>query len=187
MKADDVVIAVSGSPGSGKTTYARYLADALSLRFFSGGMAFRELAKERGLSLVELNRLAAKDARIDIELERRILEEAKKGGVVIESHLAGWTLRNIADLLIYVKADLRTRLERIASRERKNIKEIAVETMWREVIEAERFRDLYAIDITDLSYFDIVLDTTFLDEDEAKRLLLTIVRAVLSGKMKRYT
>lgn len=178
----EAVIVVSGSPGSGKTTYARYLAESLNLRFFSGGMAFRELARERGVSLIDLNKLAVSDTKIDIELERRIFEEAKKGGVVIESHLAGWTLRDIADVSVYVKANIKTRLERIASREKRDINEIAVETAWREVIEANRFRDIYAIDITDLSYFDVVLDTTHLEEEEAKRTLLAIVKAILKGK-----
>lgn len=178
------VIAVSGSPGSGKTTYARHLSNELGLRFISGGMVFRELAREKGLSLIELNRLASIDPRIDIELERRLFKEALKGGSVIESHLAGWTLRGVADVLIYIKADLSTRVKRISKRENKEIDEVIIETAWREAIEAQRFYSLYAIDLTDLSHFDIVLDTTYLTEEEAKEILLFLTKSILRKKLE---
>ncbi len=177
------VIAVSGSPGSGKTTYARYLSEKLGLRFISGGKVFRELAREKGLSLIELNKLASVDPRIDIELERKLLDEAMKGNVVIESHLAGWTLRGVADVLIYVKASLKSRLERISKRENRLIDDVLMETSWREAIEANRFLSLYAIDITDLTHFDIVLDTTYLSEEEAKELLFSLTRAILKKRL----
>lgn len=176
------VVAVSGSPGSGKTTYAKFLADKLGLRLISGGHVFREMAKERGLSLLELNRLAMEDAGVDLELERRLYQEALNGGVVVESHLAGWTLRGVADVTIYVKASIKERIRRIAKREGREQTDVLKETLWREVLEAQRFRRLYAIDVTDLNHFDIVLDTTFLDEEEAKELLLSYCRAVLRRK-----
>lgn len=177
------VIAVSGSPGSGKTTYARYLSEKLGLRFVSGGMVFRELAREKGLSLIELNKLALTEPRIDIELERKLFEEAMKGNVVIESHLAGWTLRGVADVLIYVKASFKSRLERISKRENKPMNDVLMETSWREAIEAHRFLSLYAIDITDLTHFDIVLDTTYLSEEEAKEILLHLTRSIIKKKL----
>jgi len=176
------VIAISGSPGSGKTTYARYLSEKLGLRFVSGGTVFRQMARERGVSLLELNKLASIDYRIDVELERRLLEEALKGGVVIESHLAGWTLRSIADVSIYVKASLKSRIERIARREGREWDDVVVETCWRETLETQRFFDLYSVDLTDLRHFDVVLDTTYLSEAEAKETLLNIALKLLKSR-----
>ena len=63
---DGLTIAVSGTPGSGKTTYARFLAEKYGLRFISSGMLFREIAREMGLDLLELHKLA--EQREDLSL-----------------------------------------------------------------------------------------------------------------------
>ena len=44
-----MVIAVSGQPASGKTTYARYLAETYGLRYVSSGRLFREYARRLGV------------------------------------------------------------------------------------------------------------------------------------------
>jgi cytidylate kinase len=54
----DVVIAIGGPAGSGKTTYARHIAEKMGLRYVSAGIFFRKIAEEKGLSLIELNKLA---------------------------------------------------------------------------------------------------------------------------------
>ncbi|NAZ39106.1 MAG: AAA family ATPase, partial [Acidilobus sp.] len=60
------IIVISGQPGSGKSTYARRLADDLGLRYFTTGQAFRELAKRLGMNLMELNEAAERDPSIDL-------------------------------------------------------------------------------------------------------------------------
>ena len=79
MERRRLVIAVSGQPASGKTTYARYLAEVYGLRYVSSGKLFRECAKRMGISLLELHRIAERDYSIDREVDSRALEEAKKG------------------------------------------------------------------------------------------------------------
>jgi len=109
------IIVISGQPGSGKSTYARRLANDLGLRYFTTGQAFRELAKRLGMNLMELNEAAERDPSIDLEIDRAALREAEKGCVVIDSHLAGWTLREVADVAIYVKASLPVRAQRLGT------------------------------------------------------------------------
>ncbi|MEM4906212.1 MAG: (d)CMP kinase, partial [Sulfolobales archaeon] len=43
-RKESLVIAVSGRPGSGKTTLAKSLADSLGLRYVSSGGIFRRMA-----------------------------------------------------------------------------------------------------------------------------------------------
>ena len=55
-----ITIAVSGLHGAGTTTVAQGLVEAFNLRYISAGMIFRQLAKEKGITLVELSQLAEK-------------------------------------------------------------------------------------------------------------------------------
>ncbi|MEM4805085.1 MAG: nucleoside monophosphate kinase, partial [Thermofilaceae archaeon] len=79
-----LTVAVSGKPGTGKTTYARHIAQVFNLRYVSSGELFRRIAQERGIDLVELHRLAELDESIDREVDARALREAERGGVVVE-------------------------------------------------------------------------------------------------------
>ncbi|AEM39542.1 cytidylate kinase [Pyrolobus fumarii 1A] len=174
------VIAVSGPPGSGKTTYARRLAEDLGLEFYSAGMFFRELAKKRGLTLLELNQLAAKDPSIDLEIDRMTYEVGLRGNVVVEGHLVAWVLRDIADVKIYVTAPLDVRVNRIAARDGVDVSVALRETIERENVHRRRFLAYYGIDINDLSIFDLVVDTSKLGIEEVYRVIREFVTLVLS-------
>ena len=173
------IIAVSGSPGSGKTTYAKYLAKMLNYEFASAGMIFRRMAEKMGVSVVELNKMALSNPDIDHQIENEIRKVASRGNIVLEGHLVAWTLYDIADLLIYLTAPLGSRLERIAARENKTIQQVIEETLSREYYEVKRYRETYGVDITNLSIYDIVLDTSFSDEEGVKRSLWNMVKEFL--------
>ncbi|MEM0021676.1 MAG: AAA family ATPase [Fervidicoccaceae archaeon] len=175
MKKSGTVIAIGGPPGSGKTTYAKRIADLLGLEYKSAGAIFREMSSELGISLVDLNKLAEKEKWIDYYVDKRSLEEALKGNVVIEGHLVPWVVKNIADFKIYFYASIRTRVKRIASREGRDEKEVFIETAQREYSHALRFRRLYGIDITDLSIYDLTLSTEIMSIEEVNAIIDRIV------------
>ena len=62
-------ITVTGDPGSGKSTFARTVADRTGYRLITTGQIFRSLAAGRGISLTELNELAEQQAEIDHEVD----------------------------------------------------------------------------------------------------------------------
>ncbi len=153
-------ITVSGPAGVGKSTTAAALADALSYEHVSGGDIFREVADERGLTALELNRLAEEEAEIDRALDRRQREVAEeRENVVLESRLAGWMAAEYADLRIWLDAPLDIRAARIATREDKPEALAREETDARAESEARRYREYYGIDIAERSIYDLALST----------------------------
>jgi cytidylate kinase len=178
-----VVVAVSGPHGAGKTTVARFLAKKLGLRYLSAGDVFRRMAAERGVSLEEFSRYAEKNVKIDEGIDRRTVEEARRGNVLVDARLAGWLL-NDADLKILLTAPLEVRVRRIAEREGRPYEEVLRETVKRERSEEKRFKKLYGIDLSDLSPFDIVLNTERISIEEMKKISLAVARVMLGGGRK---
>lgn len=178
-----VVIAVSGPHGAGKTTVAKFLAKKLGLRYISAGEIFRKMAAEMNMSLEDFSKYAEKNKKIDEEIDRRTIEEAKKGDVLVDARLAGWLLET-ADLKILLTAPLETRVRRIAEREGRSYDEVWRETVKREKSEEKRFKKFYGIDLLDYSPYDIVLNTERISIEKMKEIVHTIARAMLRGKIK---
>jgi len=155
-----MLITVSGPAGSGKSTLAAALAGELGYDHISGGDIFRNLAAERDLSPLELNRLAEEDDQIDRDLDSRLRTLAREEtALVLESRLAGWMAGDYADFRLWLDAPLSVRAERIADREGKSIEQASEETRARAESEALRYREYYGIDIDDLAIYDLVINT----------------------------
>lgn len=155
-----MLITVSGPAGSGKSTLAANLARELSFDHVSGGDIFREIAAERGLTPLELNRLAENEDQIDRDLDRRLRSTAREeDDLVLESRLAGWMAGEYADLRIWLDAPLDVRATRIADREEKPVEQAREETLARAESEAARYEEYYGIHIDDLSIYDLVINT----------------------------
>ena len=173
-----MLLTVSGPAGSGKSTAAAELADALDYDHVSGGDLFRELAADRGLSLIEFNRLAEEEDSIDRDLDRRLRETARdRDDVVLEARLSGWMAGEYADLRIWLDAPLSVRAERVADREEKTPEAAREESVTRAESEARRYREYYGIEITDLSIYDLVVNTSRWSVEAELDLLVRAARA----------
>ena len=171
-----MLITVSGPPGSGKSTTASNLAEVLDLDHVSGGDIFRELADERDYTTLEFNKLAEEDEQIDLDLDRRLRSiAAERDDVVLESRLSGWLAGDHADFRIWLDAPLSVRAERIADREGKAVAETREETAARQGSEADRYEEYYGIDITDLTIYDLSVNTARWDADSVLEMLETAI------------
>jgi cytidylate kinase len=179
------VIVVSGAPGSGKSTYAKRLSRDLGLRYFTTGQIFRDLANRMKISLEDLSLLAEKDPTIDIGIDMKVVELAREGGVVIDSHLAGWVLSGIADVSILVKAHPSIRVMRIAERDKRSLPIVLRETLEREISQWKRFRQYYGYDTLDLYPYDLVIDTSILGPEEVYEIIFRFI--VLKLRTLGYT
>lgn len=175
-----MIITVSGFIGSGKTTVAEALAERYSLRHISAGLVFRELAKRKGLSLQEFSTLAESNPEIDREVDDLQREKASRGDVVAEGRLSGWLLD--ADFKIWLSASLETRAKRVAVREGKSYEEALEETRTREESELKRYREIYGVDLRDMSPYNIVIDTEIWGASEVVDLIINVISLIHRGE-----
>ncbi len=182
----NMIITVSGPHGTGKSTYAAQLADALRIRHVSAGAVFRRIAKEKKISLEELGEKALEDPSIDKLVDQRTIAEADKGNVVIDGQLAGWILKDRSDLRIYLTAPEDIRLERIAKRDKVGLREARAQTEQRESVQRERYLRHYGFQVEDRSIYHLILDTSLGSiEDTAKVLVSAAIMVRRAKKSQR--
>ena len=156
-------ITVSGPPGSGKTTIVNHLAEKLNYKIISAGEAFRELANQYKMSLLEFSDYAEKHPEIDIALDKKItILASNEDNVIVDGRLSGWLTykNNIPAYRIYINAPLKTRAERVASRENKSVEVVEKEIQARERSENSRYYRFYQIDMNRVSIYDLVIDSS---------------------------
>jgi len=160
-----MIITISGNAGSGKSTVAKLVAKKLKMKHFSTGDFMRQIAKEKGITLLELSKLAEKDKEIDKLLDRRQAEFGKKeNNFVIDSRLGFHFIPK--SIKIFLKASLDVRAQRILKDKRgyKDIEKLKQNIVKREGSEARRYNEYYQIpDYSDSIYYHLVVDTDNLD------------------------
>jgi len=143
---------------------------------------FREICAERGVSVEELTREAEGKRDLDTLIDERTKAEARRGSVVIDGLLTGWMAGDLADVKIYLRAPERVRIERIARRDRLSFEEARKATLAREDAERRRFMSFYAINLDDLSIYDLLLNTNLLPLESNLDVLKRFIRAFTEKK-----
>ena len=174
-----LVVTIGGPHGTGKSTYAKMIARQFKLRYVSAGQLFRDLAKEKSVSLEELSKQAASSPDIDRMIDERSATEAEKGDAVIEGQLAAWMAKDLAQVRIYLKASDEERIARIASRDHLNYNVARRQTLEREQIQRERYKRYYGINIDDLSLYNVVIDTGSRSVESTSAELMSKIQEIL--------
>jgi len=152
-------ITVSGPPGSGTTSLAKYLVNKHHFSLISAGDIFRGLAADKNMDLAEFGRLAEDDESVDLMIDARQKEIGEaRDNIIIEGRLAGHMIDN-ADIRIWVAASVECRSVRISDREEIDPQTAVELTIEREDCEAGRYHKYYNIDINDLTPYDLVINS----------------------------
>jgi cytidylate kinase len=159
---------------------ATRVAAELGLRHVSAGDFMRQMADERGVSILELSKLAEESDAIDREIDDRSARLADTGGGFVMDARLGWHfIPRSVKVFLDVRADVAARRVFEAGRdtERENVDLDAT----RRAIEArtdserERYLEYYGIDYLDPGHYDLVVDTSDLTPDQVVGRILDFV------------
>lgn len=175
------IITIAGRPGSGKSSTAKTVAAKLGYRHFSSGELFRELAKKRGVDVLQANLKAEGNYEIDHLVDGRLKQmNNSEDNIVIDSRTAWHWMPN--SFKVFLDLELETAAQRIIKKleDRKevneNIPKSAVEyakTLKKRLAsENRRYETLYNIDPGKLTNYDLVIDTGKNDLTEVVETIL---------------
>ncbi len=186
-----MIITISGTAGSGKSTIAKLLAEKLGAeRIYVGGIR-RELAKKKGMTLAELNEYAKTHPETDVDIDQQAAAQARtleKSGriVVVEGRPQYHFLPE--SIKIFIKVDLEEAARRIwkdlqkkEERDQRNegninsLEEMKEELERRQENDFFRYKKYYRLNFLDESQYDLVLDTTNLTIKEAAGKVIQFV------------
>ena len=170
-------ISIAGNIGSGKSSVARRVSEITGWPMVSTGALFRELAARRGLTVLELNQRAETDRSIDDEVDghlRRLSES--RASAVIDSRMA-WHFVP-ASFKVYLIVDPHVAVARVYGAVREDeryetVDEAAQDVLARQLVEAERYLDLYGVHNHDWRNYDLVVDTSRVGVAEVADLVVS--------------
>lgn len=181
------IITISGTPGSGKSTIAKILADKLNAeRLYVGGIR-REMAKKMDMTLEELNVYAETHPETDVDVDKKVAQEARnlaeKNIVIVEGRVQFHFLPE--SYKIYIKVDTAEASNRIykdlqdkQSAQKRNEgmchskEECEDDIIKRIESDRRRYKKYYNLDHTDESHYDLVIDTTDITAQQGAEQIL---------------
>ena len=172
-------ISLAGDLGGGKSTVADILIKRLSAEYYSTGAIVRSIAEERGMTVTELNKYMETHPEIDHEIDAGIaaLSEDERF-LIIDSRMA-WHFTK-GTFKVYLSCDIETSALRIMYANRKGEHSSTLEetiecTKGRRESEKKRYFAQYGVDITDLSNYSLVVDTTYATPEEVAGVILSVL------------
>lgn len=186
---EKVVVCICGMAGCGKSTLAKKIAGKYKLHYFSGGDALKALALEAGYQSVDRGwweseegmrflKKRTQDFSFDKKIDKKLLQWAKQGNVVLDSWTMPWILKS--GFKIWLEASPAERAQRIAQRDRISIKKAFTALKEKDAKTKAIYKGLYGFDLgEDFSPFDIILDVNQLSSEEAFQTLSLIIDRLL--------
>lgn len=191
---DSKVICICGLAGSGKSTAARRIASKYGLKYYSGGDALKALAMEEGYKSLERGwwesqdgmwflEKRSKNQRFDEKIDRKFLEIARQGNVILDSWTMPWLLKY--GFKIWLEAAPEKRAKRIARRDRISVEEALIALKRKEERTKAIYKNLYGFALgEDFAPFHFILDTNNLKAEEVFQVLCKIMDNVVLGSEK---
>ena len=176
-KKTGLTVTVSGLSGSGKTTVSRYLAKMLNLRYFSPGMIIREEAKKNNMKLADFTR--KNHDSLQMMVDKKVLELASSGGYILDGRVTGWVAGDYADIRLFITAPPGERYMRISGREKISLDDAKSVTLRRDNNDARTYKNLYNIDLFDISIYTLIVDTTGLKPGECDKIVFDAIEKIL--------
>lgn len=178
-------ITVSGDIGSGKSTFAKRLAEVLNVPRNYVGQMMRDEAAAKGLTLDDFNKLLNENDEVD----RRLDELQRQKSIHIERGIfegrTAWHFVESPDVKVFLAVDPQSAAQRIWKDQNDNrdkygsVEELRQANAERKASEEKRYQRYYNINVYDHNNFDVVIDTSHLTIDEVfKQTVIAIAQAL---------
>ncbi|HLM83694.1 MAG TPA: cytidylate kinase family protein [Candidatus Bathyarchaeia archaeon] len=181
-----MIISFNGDEGSGKSTIAEKVAQELGYPRYYMGQIFRDMAKKRGLSLVEYLKLGETDPNVDKEVDDYLLQIARgSSDFVIESRTAWHLIPQSLKIYLKVKEEegakrifkqLQEKNSRNEDKKIDSIESVLASNRTRKETDDLRYKKYYGIDIRNPKNYDFVLDTTNLSPEEVFQKTISFIK-----------
>lgn len=175
-----MIISIGGQAGSGKSTTATLLAKKLRYRHYSIGDLRRKMAKERGLTLAELNRLGETQEFTDREADEYQRKLGKReDDFVIDGRASFFFIPH--SVKVYLDARLEVRAQRVYRDEKRqerfaSLEQARAALAERERSDTKRYKKYYKLDWVDKGHYDLVIDTSDLRPEQVVEKILKFVK-----------
>ena len=171
------IITITGYLGSGKSTVSKLLQERLDYDYVYTGKIQRMIAERYNMTTLELNKYAETHPEIDKEIDTTFKSLNHSSNLIVDSRMAWFFIPQ--SFKVYLKTDLIVAINRISSdsqrvSERYSTREEAAnQIIARKESENKRYMELYGVDCSDLSKFNLVLDTSYLSPEQAADKIMT--------------
>lgn len=170
-------ISLAGDLGSGKSTVAKILIDALGAEYYSTGSLVRQIAERMGMTIGELNVYMETHPEIDTEIDDGLVALSDDPRLLIIDSRMAWHFTN-GTFKVYLSTDVETASIRIMGANRSGehvatLEETIACTKARRESEKKRYSEQYDVDITDLSNYSLVVDTTSATPEEVAGVIIS--------------
>lgn len=176
-----MIITLSGTPGSGKSTIAKLLAQKLKLKHYSTGDFMRQIAEKRKIDLMELSKLAEKDITIDHEIDAyaKKLGETEDNFIIdtrLGFHFIPPAIKIFLDASLDIRAQRVFKDQRPSEKAAQTVAEMKKAIQTREQSEIKRYQKYYQLNPYDHQNFDLVVDTGHSNPEEIVKKILEFVK-----------
>jgi CMP/dCMP kinase len=171
-----MIITIGGSIGSGKTTLADEISRAFNMQHVSVGKIMREMAKEKGMDILEFSKYAEDNPSIDKEIDRKQKSMCHDGNSVVDGRLSAYMLD--ANLRLWLDAPLVVRAQRVAKREKTTETRAKKDIIKREESEKKRYKDIYKIDLDDRAIYDLIINTKRFTVEEIVSIVSAVIKSI---------
>jgi len=164
-----MVITITGLPGSGKSTIAKLLSEQLNISWYSMGDLRGKMARERNMTIDELNSLGETESFTDNEVDEYQTQLGNSGqSFVIDGRLSWYFIPNSFKVFLNVNNEIGSQRifdsanEGKRSDEKHYTSSLEVQQVIERRIQSDikRYKQYYGIDFMDPKQFDLVIDTS---------------------------
>ena len=184
-----MLISITGKLGSGKSTVCNLLKDRYGFEIYSTGAFQREVAREMGITTLELNKRLREDPSLDYVIDdavKKLSIERAQDKLIFDSRMAWHFAEQSFKIFLTIEpceAARRVMLNQRGCEEfYADEKEACEKLIERSQVEQARFMQIYGVDYYDFNNFDLIVDTTARTPDEIIDIIMAAYESYVADR-----